>query len=357
MNLFVNDYNIFFIIIISFVCSLMFTPLAKKIAWHVGAIDKPDNKRKIHKKPIPSMGGIAMFMSFLIGYMLFAPKSTQMLSVIMGASIIIFIGMIDDINPLAPKWKLLGQIVASSIVVFYGNVTLSDIAIFGKTISFGYASYPITILFMVAIINAINLADGLDGLVAGTSTIYFISIAIMAFIKNMLGGLDVILCLIMIGACLGFLIFNFSPASVFMGDTGSMFLGFIISSIALLGFKTATITSLIIPLLLLFVPIIDTLLAMSRRLINGKGIASADSEHLHHQLLRSTKSTKKTVLIMYVINILFAAVSIFYTLGDQKLSMIIYMVLLLLFIVLVLKTDILFSRSSLDKKEKKNGKN
>lgn len=345
-NLRVNNYNIFLIILICFISSVVLTPLVKKIALHIGAVDKPDNKRKVHHKVMPRLGGLAIFLSFLIGYMLFAPKTTQMLSVLIGGFIIILVGMCDDINSLKPSYKLLGQIIAASIVVFYGNIAFNDMVIFGAHLKFGIFAYPIAVVFIVAIMNAINFVDGLDGLAAGTSTIYFITIAIIGYIMSRLGGLDVILCLIMIGSCLGFLVYNFAPASIFMGDAGSMFLGFIISIIALLGFKTATITSLIIPLLLLFEPIIDTALAILRRIIKGESVSAADRQHLHHQFLKKTKSVKKSVLIMYGINILFATVSIFYTLGDKRVSMILYGILLILFVVLVLKTDILFDHDN-----------
>lgn len=346
MDLYVNGYNIFLIILITFIVSVIMTPIVKKIAVHVGAVDKPDNKRKVHKKIMPSMGGLAIFMAFLLGYMFFAPKTVQMLSVLIGGFIIIIVGIIDDIKPLSVFSKLIGQIIAASIVVFYGNIAFYDMQIFGQQFQFNLLSGPLAVLFIVAIINAINFADGLDGLAAGTSTIYFITIAIIGYIMNKLAGLDVILCLIMIGACLGFLVYNFAPASIFMGDTGSQFLGFIISIIALLGFKTATITSLIIPLLLLFVPIFDTLLAMARRLLKGESVGKADREHLHHQLLKTTKSTRKTVILMYGINSLFAAVSIFYTLGDKKISIMLYLSLLVLFLILIFKTDILFQHDN-----------
>ena len=342
LNIFINGHNVLYIIIITFVLSLILTPLSIKFAKHVGAVDIPDGKRKVHNKPIPSMGGIAIFISFLIGYMLFAPKSDQMLAVLIGGFIVVLTGICDDIKPLSPKWKLFGQTIASLIVTIYGGLVFKDMQIFGHFFEFGIFAYPLTIIFIIAITNAINLTDGLDGLAAGSSSIYFITIAILGFIMQNLGGLDVILCLILFGACLGFLIFNFSPAMVFMGDTGSLFLGYIISVIALMGFKTATLTSLIIPMLLLFVPILDTLLAMGRRLLKGKSIGAADKEHLHHQLLKNTHSTRITVLIMYAINILFASVSIFYTLGDKKLSILIYGVLLVFFVFLIFKTDILF---------------
>lgn len=350
LNIFINGHNVIFIVLISFILSACFTPFAIKVAKHVGAMDLPDGKRKVHDKPMPRMGGLAIFLSFLIAYMLFVPKTTQMLSVLIGGFLIILLGFIDDVKPLSAKTQFIGQVCAACVVVFYGNITFSDMQIFGHYFEFGVFAYPLTIIFIVAIINAINLSDGLDGLACGTSSIYFLTIAIIGFIMQKLGGLDVILCLIMFGACLGFLIFNFSPAMVFMGDIGSNFLGYIIAVIALLGFKTATITSLIIPLLVLFVPIIDTLLAMGRRTLKGRSIGSGDAEHLHHQLLKTTHSTKKTVLFMYGINLLFALVSIFYALGDKKISIVIYGVLLFFFLVLILKTNILFDHSGKDNK-------
>lgn len=356
MNIFqlrVNGYNIYLIILICFISAVILTPIVKKIAFHIGAVDKPDHKRKVHNKTMPRMGGLAIFLSFLVGYMIFAPKTTQMLSILIGGFIIILVGIFDDIRVehpgLSPLYKFIGQVIAACIVTFYGNITFADMTIFGIKFQFGIFAYPLAVLFIVAIMNAINFADGLDGLATGTSTIYFITIAIISYIMNKLGGLDIILSLIMVGSCLGFLIYNFAPASIFMGDTGSMFLGYIISIIALLGFKTATITSLIIPLLLLFVPILDTILAMSRRVIKGESVSKADRQHLHHQLLKKTKSTRKTVLIMYAINALFATVSIFYTLGNKKISMILYAVLLIIFMILVLKTDILFDHEEIKK--------
>lgn len=347
MNTIINGHNVFLIILIAFISSALLTPLVRKVAYHINALDKPDHKRRVHTKITPRLGGLAIFGSFLIGYMLFAPKTTQMLAVLIGGFVIVIVGMIDDIHSLSPIPKFLCQVAAASIVVFYGNITFDDMVVFGIQFKFGLFAYPLAVLFIVAIINAINFADGLDGLASGTSTIYFVTISIIGNIINQLGGLDVILCLIMAGACLGFLIYNFYPASIFLGDSGSMFLGFIISVVALLGFKTATITSLIIPLLILFVPIIDTVLAMARRTIKGESIGTADKQHLHHQLLKRTKSTRKSVIIMYIINALFAVVSVLYTLEDKRLSIIMYLILLALFIILVLKTDILYSKEEI----------
>ena len=211
-NLSVNNHNIILIIFVCFLAGLVLTPLVKKIAIHIGAVDKPDNKRKVHHKTMPRLGGLAIFLSFLLGYMIFAPKSTQMLSVLIGGFIIMLVGIFDDIrtiNPgLRPIYKFIGQIIAASIVAFYGNITFADMTIFGIKFQFGVLAYPLAVLFIVSIMNAINFADGLDGLAAGTSTIYFITIAIISYIMNKLGGLDVILCLIMAGSCLGFLFYN-----------------------------------------------------------------------------------------------------------------------------------------------------
>lgn len=353
MSLTVNGHNILIVLLVTFFSSVILTPVVKKMAIHIGAVDHPDYKRKVHTKDIPRLGGLAIFFTFLIGYMLFAPMTTQMLSILIGGFVIVILGTLDDVKSLPAKVKLLGQIIAAVIAVFYGNITLDDMQIFGIHFEFGIFAYPLAIFFIISIINAINFADGLDGLAAGTTSIYFMTIATIGYIMNKLGGLDVILCVIMVGACLGFLVYNFAPAKIFMGDAGSMFLGFIISIIALLGFKTATITSLIIPLLVLFVPILDTVLAMGRRIIKGKRIDAADREHLHHQLLKTTKSTRKAVILMYVINALFSAVSIFYTLGDKKVSMLLYIFLLLLFMILVLKTDILFEHQHNNSKNKK----
>src|SRR5574344_183837 len=342
MNIYINGYNILLIVLVSFISTVILVPIIRDIAIRIGAIDKPDNKRKVHHIPIPSMGGLAIFLSFLFCYMLFAPSTTQMLPILIGGFVIILTGMVDDISPLTPIQKLVGEIVSALVVTLYGGASIDTIQLFGTMINFGIWAYPITIFFIVAIMNAIDLADGLDGLAAGTTTIYFITIAIIGYIASNLGGLDVIMCLILAGSCLGFLIYNFAPATIFMGDTGSLFLGYMISVVGLLGFKTATLTSLIVPILVLFVPILDTLLAIGRRTIKGKSFASADRDHLHHQLLKKTKSTGKTVLIMYVINLLFSLVSIFYALGDKKISLILYFILLVIFIIIILTTDILF---------------
>ena len=195
---------------------------------------------------------------------------------------------------------------------------------------------------MAGITNAVNLIDGLDGLASGISAIYFLTIAIIAILMGMPMDLEITLCLIMFGSTLGFLVHNFYPAKIFMGDSGSMFLGYIISIICLLGFKNVTMTSLIIPMLLLAIPIMDTFFAIVRRVINHKPITMPDKNHLHHQLLRLNISHRNVVLIIYLIDILFAIASIVYVLKDQILGIIIYSILLIIVLILVLKTNIIY---------------
>lgn len=351
MNLTVNGHNIFLIVIITFLASALIVPLVKKIAEHCGAMDYP-NARKVHTHPIPRMGGLAIFGAFLFGYMLFARMSNQMLSILIGSFLIVLVGIFDDIKPIGAKIKFLFQIVAACAVVFYGNIVLDHVDFLGINIFFPEPlNYIVTLFFIVAITNAINLIDGLDGLASGVSSIYFATIAIIAYILNMMQGLDTILSLIMLGSTLGFLVHNFNPAKIFMGDTGSLFLGFMISIIALLGFKGATLTTLIIPIVILAIPIFDTLLAIFRRLLKGESIGTPDKEHFHHQLLKMKFSVRATVLIIYAINILFACVTIFFVLGDKKIAMAIYIALMILLLFLVLKTDILFDHHK-DKEEK-----
>ncbi|MGN1338005.1 MAG: glycosyltransferase family 4 protein [Candidatus Coprovivens sp.] len=352
MNFEVNGHNIFLIVFVTFMASALLVPFVKKIAAHCGAMDIP-NERKVHKEPMPRMGGLAIFGSFLIGYMLFARTSLQMLSILIGGFIIILTGVIDDIKPVSAKVKFLLQIGAACVVVFYGNIVVDYISVLGLTINFiKPINYIITIGFIVAITNAINLIDGLDGLASGVSSIYFCTIAIIAFILNKMQGLDTILSLIMLGATLGFLLHNFNPAKIFMGDTGSLFLGFTISVIGLLGFKAATLTSLVIPVVILAIPIFDTAFAIFRRLLKGENIMAPDKDHFHHQLLKMKFSVRTTVLMIYGINILFAAVSVFYVLGDAKIAIILYVLLMILLLFLVLKTDILFLHDK-SKKESK----
>ena len=344
MNYEVNGYNIFVIVLVTFVSSLVLVPVMRKLALHVNAMDRP-NARRINKVPMPTLGGLAIFFSFMLGYMLYANQSLQMLSILMASFLLILIGSFDCIKPIRAIYRLIVQFAAAAIIVFYGNIVLNDIDMFGFYLAFPTPiNYIITLLFIVTVTNSIAFIDGMDGLASGTSSIYFLTIAIISFIMKRSDGLDVILSLIMLGSTLGFLVYNFPPAIIYLGDTGSQFLGFIIAVISLLGFKTATFTSLIIPVCILGLPLLDIVFAVVRRTLKKQNPAVADKSHFHHQLLKMKFSTKSSLLIIYFIEVLFATVSILYALGDKTYAAIIYVGLMLIFIFIVMTTDILFPK-------------
>ena len=323
-------------------------PFIKRIAEHINAIDIP-NERKVHTKPIPRLGGLGIFIGFLIGYMIFGKSTVQMNSILIGSFIIVLTGMIDDIKPISARSKLLGQFFASCVIVFYGNILLNNITILGINLEFGILAYPITILFIVACTNIINLIDGLDGLAGGISSIFYLSTIVICFFQSRFMELELILALIMLGSTLGFLVHNFHPAKIFAGDSGALFMGFTIAVISLLGFKTTAITSVFIPLMILAVPILDTLFAIIRRLLKHQKISTPDKQHLHHQLLKMKFSHRNTVLIIYGITALFAIASILYTLNDNKdvfIGRIIYGILMIIVLIFVFKTDIISTRRS-----------
>ena len=307
--------DVVLMVIIPFIFVVSIIPFVKKIAVHIGAIDIPD-KRKVHKKPMPRLGGLGIYAGFLLGYMIFGEHTAMMNSILIGSFVLLITGIIDDIKPLKAKHKLIGQIIAALIVVFYGGILLKDINFFGFNISFTWSSYPITILFILGCINCMNLIDGLDGLAGGISSIFFLTIGIIAYLQGRT-GLTVVITFIMLGSTLGFLVHNFNPAKIFMGDSGSMFLGFIISVITLLGFKSIITSSIIIPLCILIVPILDTICAIIRRKLKGESISVPDKSHFHHQLLKRNFGVKGTVLFIYLITALFSTASIIWLLVDN----------------------------------------
>lgn len=337
---------------VTFLFTVCIVPLVKRVAIHIKALDFP-NKRKIHQHPMPRLGGLAIFLGFLLGFMLFCEQTVIMNSILIGSFIIILIGIIDDVNSLNARYKFFAQVAAAGVIIFYGGILLEEINFFGLNITFHCFTYPVTFLFIVGMINSINLIDGLDGLAAGVSSIFFLTIGIIAVMLNKLNGLDIVLAFIMLGSTLGFLVHNFYPAKIFMGDTGSMFLGFIIAVIALLGLKTVTLTSFLIPLLIMAVPILDTLFAIMRRLLNKKKVVESDKQHLHHQLLKMNFSHRGTVLIIYYINFLFAFASIIYFLINRQVGIFIYIILLLLTLWFVISTNIIINRQKKQKITKK----
>lgn len=340
--------KIILMILLPFVFVSLIIPYIKQLAIKIGAIDMP-RTRHIHKRPIPKLGGVAIFLGFLLGYMFFGTHSVMMNAILIGSFIILLVGVVDDITELGAKTQFIAQLVAACIIVFYGGIVLRDVSAFGIYINFSWFSYPLTIFFILGCINCINLIDGIDGLSGGISSIYFLTVGIIATIQGKT-GLDFVLAFVMLGSTLGFLLYNFNPASIFAGNSGSMFMGFIISIISLLGFKNVTMTSLIIPLLILAIPILDTLFAILRRTLKGTNPFEADRFHIHHQLLNRNFSQRATVMIILGIDLLFAAASIVYVLGDNKLGYIIYGILLFIVLLFVLNTNVVFDKNDMKQK-------
>lgn len=336
-------------IIVPFTFVVAIIPKIKKVALQINAVDVPRGGRHIHDKLTPKLGGLGIFLGFLLGYMIFGTHSATMNAVLIGSFIIILIGLIDDITELTAFQQFVGQLAAACVLVFYGNLVISELTAFGLKIEFGVFTPFISLFFIIGCINCINLIDGLDGLSGGISSIYFLTTGIIAVIQQK-SGLDFVIAFLMLGSTLGFLVYNFHPATIFAGDCGSNFMGFMISVIALLGFKNVTLTSLFIPLLIIAIPILDTLFAIIRRALKHEPLFKGDKFHIHHQLLKRNFSVKSTVAIIYIIDALFALASIVYVLNDAKLGYFLYGLLLVIVITFVAKTNIVFDQEEIKKK-------
>ncbi len=326
---------------ICFFSSIILTPLVKKLAFLIGATDKP-NYRKVHQKIMPRLGGLAIFLSFIIAVLIYKPISDYYLPIVIGSVIIILTGVLDDVKEISPKLKLAGQIAAAAVVVILGNIQINFINLpFGGKIEFGIFSIPITMLWIVGITNAINLIDGLDGLAAGVSTIALFTIAGMSYLTGQI--VVSVFALIIAVSTSGFLLYNFHPAKIFMGDTGALFLGYIISVLALLGYKNVTFISLIIPVIILGVPISDTFFAIVRRLVNRQPLSAPDKSHLHHCLLRSGFSHRQTVLLIYAMSCVLGLAAFIFSLATVWGSMIVIVTLLITIEVIVEKIGLVRS--------------
>ncbi|CCQ94703.1 putative undecaprenyl-phosphate N-acetylglucosaminyl 1-phosphate transferase [[Clostridium] ultunense Esp] len=345
--------NIIVPFIISVAISLFMTPVARKLAIKLGAVDIPKDERRVHNKPMPLMGGLAIYIAILVSSLVFLPIDKTLVSIIIGGSIICISGIIDDIKGLSPKAKLVFQVIAS-IVLIIGDVKIDAITSpFGKpgaVLLLNGFSIPITIFWVVGITNTLNLIDGLDGLAAGVTMIASLS---FLFVANKFNYVPVmIMSAIVAGSCIGFLPYNFNPAKIFMGDTGALFLGFIMAALSIEGvMKSVATIAVVVPIIILGVPIFDTTFAIFRRLLNGKSIAEADKGHLHHRLLKMGYSQKKTVLILYSISAIFGLCAILIAKINSKRAVFIAIVIFVLTILLASKMG-LISGKKRDENEK-----
>ncbi|MFU2206929.1 glycosyltransferase family 4 protein [Streptococcus pluranimalium] len=318
-------------LIAAFLLSLILTPIVRFLSLRVGAVDKP-NDRRINKTPMPSAGGLAVFFSFFLVAVGIFPKITRnidmdipylgyILPVLVGATLVIITGYLDDIFEISAKKKMLG-IIGGAVIIWACTDFRFDsfkIPFGGPMIEFGpVVTFVLTIIWIVSITNAINLIDGLDGLVAGVS---MISLATMGMVSYFfLPQVDLFLTMtifLLIAAILGFFPYNYHPAIIYGGDTGALFIGFMIGVLSLQGLKNSTAVAVVTPVIILGVPIVDTAVAIVRRKLSGRKISEADKMHLHHRLLAMGFTHRGAVLVVYGIAILFSLIALLLNISSR----------------------------------------
>ena len=316
--------NYIFVLIGTFLIAIVGTPLVRSLAFRVGAVDNP-NARRINKKPMPSAGGLAIFLAFLLASLVFMPMIIQkdiwhisylryILPVVAGGAIVALTGFIDDIFELKPLPKMLGIVTGAVIVWAFTDFRFDSFKIpfGGPMIQFGpVLTLILTVLWIAAITNAINLIDGLDGLVGGVSIISLMTMGVISYF--FLYDTDIFLTMtifVLVAAIVGFFPYNYHPAIIYLGDTGALFIGFMIGVLSLQGLKNATAVAVVTPMIILGVPITDTFLAIIRRTLSGQKFYTPDKHHLHHRLLSLGLTHRGTVLVIYGISLVFAMISL-----------------------------------------------
>lgn len=333
--------NYFTLFIFSMFISLFLTPLFMNISFKFDFLDVPKEERKVHRKPMPFLGGIIIYISFLATLTLqtvFVDKTHFV--IIVSSTLILIGGIIDDIYPMKPKGKLLIQIIAISILIF-NDIYIKNVSIFpgGNSFSFKFLGIPLMFGWVILVTNAFNLIDGLDGLAAGvsfiaTSTIFLISVISGNFSSAIV---SVVLC----GTLIGILPYNFYKAKIFIGDSGSQFIGFILSVISVSGFNNLNGEFLIlVPVVICGLPLFDALTSIIRRRIKGKSIMEADKEHVHHRLINFGNSHPKAVIIIYLISIVFSMMAVLMVISGIKSFIFLIFVCLVFVIGLILFLDV-----------------
>ncbi|OFI50553.1 undecaprenyl-phosphate alpha-N-acetylglucosaminyl 1-phosphate transferase [Floricoccus tropicus] len=322
---FVIKYLIVLLITATF--SFIITPVVIRLVKKIGAVDKP-NARRINKVDMPSAGGLAIFFSFTLSALVFLTyivgdtKTSKgflnyfdyVLPLVLSSIIIIITGLIDDIKELSPKWKMFGMIIAAVTIWGFSKFRFDNFKIpfGGPILNFPpWLSLVLTVIWIISITNAVNIIDGLDGLASGVSLISLFTMGIVSYL--FLGTVNVFLPItifVLCAAIIGFLPYNFFPAKIYLGDTGALYLGFMISVLSLQGLKNATAVAVLTPMLILGVPVTDTLVAIIRRKLNNQKVSVADKMHLHHRLLSLGLSHRAAVLVIYGIALIFSLISI-----------------------------------------------
>ncbi|KRK72595.1 tagO protein [Lacticaseibacillus nasuensis JCM 17158] len=312
-------FKIMVSLFVTVVLAAVLTPFVRRLAFILGAVDQP-NARRVNKIPMPTMGGLAIFFAFNFStFVLLRPQfNTHLLfSLFLAQAVIILTGMIDDIKELTPRQKMLGIFIAALIVYFLVGTRMNDINIGSWHIELGWWSFPVTIIWILAITNAINLLDGLDGLATGVSIISLMTMGTIGFFFLSVAEVGTpIMVFVLAAALMGFLPYNFHPAKLFLGDTGALYIGFMLSVLSLQGLKNVTFITLIIPIMILGVPITDTTYAIIRRVLNKKPISQADKHHLFHRLMQMGLTHRQTVLVIYGISLIFSLIALLFPLSS-----------------------------------------
>jgi len=302
-----------------------------------GLIDKP-NERKIHTEPISRLGGVAIWSSTMLTFLFlvflsYYPYGSLLSGILLGSSLMFFLGLIDDVYTLNAKFKLFIQIAIATLVYLLGVKIDTIINPMGGVIQLGLFSYPITLLWIVGISNAVNFIDGIDGLAGSVITVNSITLAIIAVAMVPPNPISALIGFILAGAMLAFLTFNFNPAKIFMGDSGALFAGFLLASLSITGVMKAAALAIILPFVVLAVPIMDITYSSLRRISKGKSPFVADSEHIHHKLLKAGFTQKKTVAILSSVAIVAGAIASYFA-GSIK-HYIIYIIALVLIMIML----------------------
>lgn len=309
-----TSFDLWAPLIVAGLISLVFTPAAIWIAPKIGAMDIPKDNRRVHSRPMPRFGGIAIFAGMMISWTIFAGETPGIHGAMAGTAIIYILGAVDDLKNIRPLVKFSGQVFAAAVAFALGlRIEFITNYFNGGNMIFGDAAcFLITILWLVAITNAVNLIDGLDGLAAGIAAISALCLAYVAYIHGQY--LSTIAMMVVAGAAIGFLPFNFNPAKIFMGDGGSQVLGFAIAAVSIMGaVKSATLVVVLIPALVLGLPIFDTLMAIIRRTARHQSLGTADKEHLHHKILKAGFGQRRAVLLMYSVSGIMGIIAVLYS--------------------------------------------
>lgn len=320
------------------VVSFLMTPIVKTFAYKVGAIDVPKDARRMHKVPIPRLGGLAIFIGFMVSILLFLDirGNTQMQSILLGAVIIVVLGVVDDIMALPALLKFVVQIIAALVPATNGVQILafSNPNVFSENLYWvlGNLSIPVTVLWIVAITNSVNLIDGLDGLANGVSAISATTMLVIAMLAS--EGQVAVAMAALVGASVGFMPYNLNPAKMFMGDTGATFLGYILATMSIQGlFKYYAVISFVVPFLILGLPIFDTTFAFIRRIAHGQSPMHADRSHIHHRLIDMGLNQKQAVATLYVISAILGLSAVVLTTGGEQKAMLLFAALCIVAVV------------------------